>query len=117
MIWGPISAMLALLPQLESILLLLMVVFLLAGLGLQSLFAQSPVKLVRWIPAALCLVLLVIGQWVWHTAGNGGQGEGSRAAAVMLCFIVLPALVGMVISVLIRRMICRRNEPAGGNTQ
>ena len=117
MIWGPISAMLSLLPQFEGILLVLMLVFLLAGAGLQILFAHSPARLVRWLPSAICLVLLGISQWIWHTAGNGGQGEGARAAAVMLCFIVLPVLVGAVASQIVRRIAGRRQERNGGNTQ
>ena len=110
MIWGPVRAMFDLLPQLEGILWVLLLAFFLAGGGLELLFGLSPLRLTRWIPSGLCLALLAVSQWVWHTAHDGGQGEGARAAAVMLTFIALPALLGVAVAALLRWRIGRRRD-------
>lgn len=113
MIWGPVGGMLSLLPQFEGILLSLLAVFFLAGGGLELLLGSSPLRPLRWIPPGLCLILLAVGELIWHTAGSGGQGEGTRAAAVMLSFITLPTLLGVVVVLLYRLVQRSRNK----NTQ
>lgn len=113
MIWGPVGGMLSLLPQFEGILWVLLLAFFLVGGGLELLFGRSSLRAVRWIPPGLCLCLLAVSQWIWRTANSSGQGEGARAAAVMLTFIILPALLG-VAAALLRRLTRRGRD---GNIQ
>ena len=113
MIWGPVGAMLSLLPQFEGILLALLAVFFLAGGVLALLLGNHPLRPIRWLPPGLCLMLLAAGEILWHTSGSGGQGEGTRAAAAMIAFIALPALLGTAAVWLYRRI--RRKST--GDTQ
>lgn len=110
MIWGPVGETMSLLPQFEGILWVLLLAFFLVGGGLALLFGLNPLRPVRWVPAGLCLVLLAAAQWIWRTAGSGGQGEGARAAAVMLTFIALPALLGAAAAALLRWRVRRGRD-------